>query len=218
MDVESAKQMLSKWGYFESSDAETLVEVYEDMQPKHFQIVLHSIKGLLLVPILLLVMFIIRDFRNKSFYNSLYSGSSRTAVYLSKAVMFLIVAYIISLINILLLTLFYANTVFVRLPAGYVWGSILLCALLDTAVLTVPFMLSFVLRKPVFSVLAVLIYSVIVRFGTNFIWPAAAKNNIDLWSQTAPAGLTGTAVLSSVVFIAASLFIGWFAFEKAELK
>jgi hypothetical protein len=218
ISVDSAKALMAKRGYFESSNAATLIEVYEDMQPKLFRLVLSNIQGLLFVPILLLYLYVIRDFRSKSFYNSLYSGSSRASVYFSKAIMLLVVAYIISIISILMLTLIYANTVFARLPAGYVWGNIFLYALLDIAVLSVPFMLTFVLRKPILSVLAVLIYSFIVRFSTSIIWPAAMRSNEALWAQPASSTLVGTALLSSVVFIAASLLIGWLAFEKADLK
>ncbi len=218
MSVDSAKAMMAKRGYFEGSGAETLIGVYEDMQPKLFRLVLGSIKGLLFVPVLLSYLFIIRDFRSRSFYNSLYSGSSRASVYFSKAAMFLIVSYILSLIGILMLTLIYANTVFVRLPPGYVWGRLLLYPLMDAAVLAVPFMLAFVLRRPLLSVPAVLIYSFAVRFSPNVIWPAAVRANEALWTYAASHALIGEAVLSSAVFIAASLLIGWLAFEKAELR
>ncbi len=220
MSASSAKAMMAKRGYLdpEESRAETLIEVFEDIQPHQFKLVLSSVKGLLLLPLLLLYLYILRDFRTRSYLNALYTGRSRAEVYFSKAATFISVSFIVSFISVLLLALSYANTVFSRLPAGYVWGRCLLCALLDTAVLAVPFMLAFALRRPPLVVTAAMIYSLAVRFSPGLVWPAAAKSGIELWSQNATSGLIGNAVLSAAVFIAASLLIGWLAFERADLK
>jgi hypothetical protein len=130
LSADSAKAMMEKKGYLEpgESRAETLIEVFEDIQPYQFRLVLRSVKGMLLLPLLLLYLYILRDFRTRSYVNSLCAGCSRAEVYFSKAAMFLSVSFIVSLLSVLLLVLSYANTVFSRLPAGYAWGRCLLCA------------------------------------------------------------------------------------------
>ncbi len=218
LSPESIKATMIHRGYIEASNATTILGVYQDIQPHQFKLLLKSIKGTLLVPIVFVSFFLIMDVKGKSFYNALYSGRSRTSIYISKAIFYFVMAFIVSLLSIMLMTMFYAGSVYSRLPFNYVWGCFLLYALINTAILAVPFMLTFIIRRPVLSAFAVIIYSFLVRFASNIIWPASLQTNIDLWSRSADAGLTGTAVLASAVFIIVSLLIGLLVFNKAELK
>lgn len=218
LSPQSIKAAMKSRGYLESSDATTILGVYQDIQPHQFKLLLKSIKATLIIPIVFAGFFLIMDLKGKSFYNALYSGRSRTAVYLSKALLYFIVAFFINVISIILMTAFFAGAVYSKLPASYVWGRILLYALMNTAILAVPFMLTFVIRRPVLSAFAVIIYSLITRFGANIVWPAALQSNIELWDRGASPTMIGTAVLSSVVFLAASLIIGWLGFTKTDLK
>ena len=218
LSPESIKATMIHKGYIESSDATTILGVYQDIQPHQFKLLLISLKGTLFVPIVFICFFLIMDVKGKSYFNALYSGRSRTAVYISKAIFYLVMAFIISLLSIMLMTLFYAGSVYSSLPFNYVWGCFLLYALINTAILAVPFMLTFIIRRPVLSALAVIIYSLLVRYTSQIMWPASLQTNIDLWSRSAASGLIGMAVLASAVFIIVSFLIGLFVFNKVELK
>lgn len=212
--VGGAKALMKSRGAFESSDATDLIGVFQDTHPQQFRWVLASNKGLLAIPLIFAILFLARDFSSRSFYNALYTGHSRRAVFLSKALFLFVLAFLLSLAGIAALTGVYAGTVFSRLPAAYVWSRLALHALVDCALIAPCLLFCCLLRGPVLSGAASAVYCVLLRF-TNLIWPAALKANTSVWVQD---GNVTLLLLSALIFLAVSFLGSWLAFEKMELK
>lgn len=193
---------------------ENIIDVYWACSPYYFRWILASNKGLLVIPLVFVVMFLARDFPGRVFNASLYIGKRRRDVFWAKTLFYFLLAFLISLAGILLLTVVYAGGAFRTLPAGYVWSRMVLHAFMDTCLMAVPFLLAFLLRNTVLTGAVTALYCVLIRY-TSIIWPAALKAEQAIWAQgTFPltASLACLGVL--VVCVAVSLVL----FEKQDLK
>ena len=198
----------------ETAVYENLIEVYWACAPYYFRWVLASNQGLMVIPLIFVVMFLVRDFPNRVFNDSLYIGKRRREVFWGKTLFYFLLAFVISLVGILLLTMIYASAVFRTLPAGYVWSRILIHAFVDTCIMAVPFLIAFLTRNTVVTGVLSALYGVLIRY-TGLIYPAAMKADMLIWKQeTFPLTLLLVNLAVLVICVAASRFL----FEKQELK
>ena len=214
VSVTSAKNMFIKRGAFAESAAVDLIGVFQDVHPFQFRWVLAGNKGLLMLPIIFVLVFLARDFSGKGFYNSIYAGKRRSQLFFAQTIYYFAVCFVISLLGILCLTGIYAPTVFARLPAGYVISRLLLHALADCALMALPFLAGYLTRSSYLTGAISVVYCVLLRF-TGLIWPAAVKGNIAMWEQGAN---VLPLLLSSIVFLAVSIGASWLLFRRADLK
>ena len=193
---------------------ENIIDVYWACSPYYFRWILAGNKGLLVIPLIFVVMFLARDFPNRVFNDSLYIGKRRREIFWGKTLFYFLLAFLISLAGILLLTIVYAGGVFRTLPAGYVWSRMLLHALVDTCIMAVPFLLAFLLRNTVLTGIVTALYCVLIRF-TNAVYPAVLKADTAAWEQGVfPALMLVVNLAVLAVCVAASRIL----FEKQDLK
>ena len=214
VSILSARNMFIKRGAFEESDALDLIAVFQDTHPFQFRWVLASNKGLLMLPLIFVMAFLARDFSGKGFYNSIYAGKRRSAVFFSQVIFYFAVCFVVSLLGILCLTGIYAPTVFSRLPTGYVASRLALHAFADCALMALPFMVGYMTRSSVLTGAVSAVYCLLLRF-TGIVWPAAVKGNIEMWEQGAS---VLPLLLGSVIFLAVSIVVSWYMFRRAELN
>ena len=193
---------------------ENIIDVYWACSPYYFRWVLASNKGLLVIPLIFVVLFLARDFPNRVFNDSLYIGKRRREIFWGKTLFYFLLAFLISLAGILLLTIVYAGGVFRNLSAGYVWSRMLLHALIDTCLMAVPFLLAFLLRNTVLTGVVTALYCVLIRF-TNAVYPAALKGNMAAWEQgTFPLVM----LIVNLAVLAVCVAVSRILFEKQDLK
>ena len=197
-----------------STQYENIIDVYWACSPYYFRWVLASNKGLLVIPLIFVVLFLARDFPNRVFNDSLYIGKRRREIFWGKTLFYFLLAFLISLAGILLLTIVYAGGVFRNLSAGYVWSRMLLHALMDTCLMAVPFLLAFLLRNTVLTGVVTALYCVLIRF-TNAVYPAALKGNMAAWEQgTFPLVM----LIVNLAVLAVCVAVSRILFEKQDLK
>ena len=191
-----------------------LVEVYWACSPYYFRWVMASNQGLLVIPLVFVLMFLARDIPGRVFNASLYIGKRRREVFWGRTLFYFLMAFLISLVGVLLLTLVYASAAFRLLPAGYVWSRLLLHAFVDACLMAVPFLIAFLTRNTVLTGFISALYCVLIRF-TGVIYPAALKADKTVWAQgTFPLTMTLVSLALLVVCVAVSRVV----FEKQELK
>ena len=198
----------------ETAEYNDLIEVYWACSPHYFRWVLASNKGLLAIPLIFVLVFLVRDFPNRVFNASLYVGKMRREVFWGKTLFYFLLAFLVSLAGILLLTLVYASAAFRLLPAGYVWSRLLIHALTDTCLMAVPFLIAFLTRNTVVTGFITALYCVLIRF-TGIIYPAALKSDPAAWAQgTFPLTMTLVSLGVLVVCVGISAVL----FEKKDMK
>ena len=198
----------------DTAEYNELIEVYWACAPHYFRWILASNKGLLAIPLIFVVVFLVRDFPSRVFNASLYIGKRRREVFWGKTLFHFLLAFAVSLVGVLLLTLVYASAVFRTLPAGYVWSRLLLHAFADTCLMAVPFLIAFLTRNTVVTGFISALYCVLIRF-TGIIYPAALKSDPAAWAQgTFPLAMTLICLGVLVVCVVISAVL----FEKKELK
>ena len=212
MSPESSIKFFQKRGQLEESSATDLIGVFQDIHPYQFSWVLENTQAVLVFPLAFALIFLARDFKNRSFYNALYTGVSRDKVFWSKAVFLFIVFFLLSLAGICALTGVYAGTVFSRLPAGYVWSRLLLHALADCALAAPMLLVVCLLRKTVLCGVIALAWDFSLRF---LRWLPITGTGLETWKQ---GGNVMPVLLWSVGLIAVSLIGSWLAFRKAKLN
>ncbi len=212
MSPYSAIKFFEKRGQLTESSAEDLAGVFQDVHPYQFRWVLSSTKAVLAFPLVFMLIFLARDFRSRSFYNALYVGAKRGAVYGSKAVFLFVMLYLISLLGVCALTGIYAGTVFSRLPAGYVWSRLLLHALADCALAAPVLLACCLVRNMVLSAVIALAWDLSLRF---LEWLPITGTDLSVWEQ---GGNVLPVLLWSIGLIAVSAAGGWLAFRKAKLN
>lgn len=193
---------------------ENIIDVFWACSPYYFRWILASNQGLLVIPLVFVIMFLARDFPNRVFNDSLYIGKRRRDVFWAKTLFYFLLAFLVSLVGILLLTVVYAGGAFRYLPAGYVWSRMAIHALMDACLMAVPFLLAFLLRNTVLTGFVTALYCVLIRY-TNVIWPAAMKADKAIWAQgTFP--LTPTLVCLGLLVVCVG--VSRVLFEKQDLK
>lgn len=193
---------------------ENIIDVFWACSPYYFRWILASNQGLLVIPLVFVIMFLARDFPNRVFNDSLYIGKRRRDVFWAKTLFYFLLAFLVSLVGILLLTVVYAGGAFRYLPAGYVWSRMAIHALMDACLMAVPFLLAFLLRNTVLTGFVTALYCVLIRY-TNVIWPAAVKADKAIWAQgTFP--LTPTLVCLGLLVVCVG--VSRVLFEKQDLK
>jgi len=212
MSVNGAKNFFIKRGQLESSDAEEVSEVFRDVMPYQFRWVLASTRGMLFIPALFTALFLIRDRLRRSARNALYSGHSRLSIYSSRAVFLFITCFCVSLLGILVLTVFYAGSVFTRLPALYVWSRLLLHALRDCALVAPALLLGLLLPNLFFCAAALAAYCVFLRFIP--LHPLT-RFDLDVWARGG--GFLPT-LLISLGILALCAVLGWVYYRRARLN
>ena len=193
---------------------ENIIDVFWACSPYYCRWILASNQGLLVIPLVFVIMFLARDFPNRVFNDSLYIGKRRRDVFWAKTLFYFLLAFLVSLVGILLLTVVYAGGAFRYLPAGYVWSRMAIHALMDACLMAVPFLLAFLLRNTVLTGFVTALYCVLIRY-TNVIWPAAMKADKAIWAQgTFP--LTPTLVCLGLLVVCVG--VSRVLFEKQDLK
>ena len=211
MSVSTAISFFKKRGQLESSSAEDLIGVFQDVHPYQFRWVLSSRQALLFVPLIFAVVFLSLDFERRSFNNALYTGHSRSRVWFAKFIFLLIVGFFINLLGICALTGIYAGTVYTRLPAAYVWSRLLLHALSDLALMAPALMAVVLLRRAVLSAAVIVVYDLILRFTA--LIPMTAQD-LEVWAQGAD---VTPMLLWSLGFLLVSAAVSYFFFRKVKL-
>jgi len=211
MSVSTAVSFFRKRGQLETSDAEDLAGVFQDVHPYQFRWVLASRQGLLLIPLVFACAFLMLDFMRRSFNNALYVGHSRNRVYFSKLVFLFITGFLVCLIGICALTGIYAGTVYTRMPAGYVWSRLFMHALSDLALMAPALLAVCLLRNAVLAVAVIAVYDLILRFTP--VLPMT-RQDLDVWALGG--NLTGT-LLWSIGILLVCAAAGFLYFRKAKL-
>lgn len=214
MGVSSAVSFFVKRGELESSDAEDLLGVFQDIHPYQFRWILSQTQGMLLIPLIFAVMFLARDFDERVYMNALGVGHSRGGIFAAKAICLLIGGFLVSFAGMAGLTGIYANAVFAKISVGYGLSRMALHSLCDVALIAPALFFVCLFRKTVPAGILTIVYSVLIRF-TEIIPLAHLMHNKDVW---APGGNVLPLVLWSVGTIAVCAVLSGLLFKKASLK
>lgn len=209
--LETVKRMVG----LPDSAATDLYELYLDTQPRQFCLLMIDRLAMILVCAVLPAVMICGDFRRRSFNNGIYTGVSRTSLYFSKILVFYISAAVVLFASGLLLTQFFADSVFSRLPASYVWGRLLLHLLLDLGIISVPMLLAFLVRRPFPAALCGLAWTTATYFAKLSFESNGVKASQALWVQ---GPVPASAVIIPVCAVVVSVLVGWLCFIEAKLK
>ena len=212
-NVSSAKYTFIKRGAFTESDAVDLIGVFNDAAPYQFRWILASNKGMLAIPLIVVLVFLAGVFPARSVNNAIYVGKTRSSIFFAKYIFLLILTFVISFIGILLLTVIYAGAVFRTLSPVYVFGCMLLHAFADTALISLTFLFAFLLRNMFLTGVFSLVYCLLIRF-TSFIWPAAIKSNMATWESGGSALML---IVPSLIFLLVSIVGSCFSFTKRDM-
>ena len=220
--IEWVKERLS----IRDTEADTLPEVYANMQRPMYIRVLWYIVGLVLVSAVLPTVFV-RLPLNTGVPQLSGKLSSRRGVALGKVFVYFIIAGAISLITVLILSGIYAPSVAGQFGFGYCLRCLILRVLQDLAVLSVPLYIAFLCRSAVLTTVINLAYGCLCcwvntlaagRETVQFLpFPAWLHGLRSLWQP----GASAVWIAAALVSLAYIVLFSWLSvrqFERSETK
>ncbi|NLO48968.1 MAG: hypothetical protein GX111_11710 [Clostridiales bacterium] len=209
------------------SDAETIEELFIDVQPAQFTRCMWFIGGMMLVMLFLPAFFISGDIQNGMMSAFVSSGRTRRQTVLSKIIAYYVITVVISLLISIFLIVIYAPQIASVYGFGIVLRSVCIRALSDIGIMSVPMLIAFLMKRPVLTVmmnipLAVIYY--ILNISKSAIEseafipiPPHLMAARALWTQNASAGLILKCTIISLVYVIACSYLSCIIFKRKRL-